>query len=83
MRHHPSCRPSDNILAWICSQCGNVEPVAEEFNEIDRLRAQNAELRTVLARAQALRGDLLGQLSYVPECVLDFCNRAREVLTPH
>ena len=45
--------------------------------ERDRLRQINAELRALLTTAQELRPRLLTQYGAVPECVLDFCNRAR------
>ncbi len=25
-QHHPSCKPSDRDLVWICAQCGGHEP---------------------------------------------------------
>lgn len=44
------------------------------------LRAETAELRHVLLSAAVLRPKLLIQYGAVPECVLDFCNRARAAL---
>ncbi len=36
--HHPSCRPSDRDLVWLCAQCG----VHESAGDIE---AENAKLR--------------------------------------
>jgi hypothetical protein len=37
------------------------------------------DARLLLCEAQKLRPALLAQLGYVPECVLDFCNKARKL----
>jgi len=59
-----------------------VSPAVGEFaiGEAERLRAVNAELAAVLQSAAVLRPKLLTQYGAVPECVLDFCNRARAAL---
>ena len=44
------------------------------------LRQQRDELAEALRKADALRPILLGQLGYVPEPILRFCNQARAVL---
>ena len=49
--------------------------------ECRRLRAEEARLVALLATAQALRPSLLKDYGAVPECVLDFCNRARAALS--
>lgn len=63
--------------------------VKEAYEMLDRvevlIKADAEEirrLREVLQSAQELRIKLLGQLGYVPECVLDFCNKARAALAP-
>ena len=43
---------------------------------------QRDELRAILQSAQELRPKLLAQYGAVPECVLDFCNRARAAIAP-
>ena len=66
-----------------------VRPVREEaarpaaptmLEEHDRLLAENERLRATLQLAQAMRPSLLKDYGAVPECVLDFCNRARAAL---
>ena len=48
--------------------------------ERDTLRAQVVELAGVLRDAEALRPRMLKDFGYVPEYVLEFCNKARAVL---
>ena len=48
--------------------------------ERDALRAQVAELVGLLRDAEALRPRMLKDFGYVPEYVLEFCNKARAVL---
>lgn len=42
--------------------------------------AQLMAARELLGEAQAMRLKLLAQFGCVPECVLDFCNKARQLL---
>lgn len=50
----------------------------EDVREV--LQARIIELEDALRSAQQLRPALLRQYGAVPECVLEFCNRARQVL---
>ena len=36
--HHPSCRPSDRDLVWLCSQCGAIESAEPLVDALKRLR---------------------------------------------
>lgn len=61
----------------------HISPSVGEFAIQDRqaLIEENEKLRSVLQQSQALRPALLVQYGAVPECVLDFCNRARAAVT--
>lgn len=60
--HHEDRRKSDR----------RVSPAVGDF-----ALAERPKLLALLAEAQDMRPTLLKQLGYVPECVLDFCNKAR------
>ena len=53
---------------------------AMQYRDIDREAQRQAEMEILLQEAQELRPALLRQLGYVPECVLEFCNRARQLI---
>lgn len=72
--HHTSCTPSDTSLVWHCWQCGLDTPA-------DDVERDRAELIEVLRSSQELRFKLIRQYGAVPECVLDFCNNARALLS--
>lgn len=44
-KHHPSCKPNDRMLLYVCSQCGQTEaPEVDKEEEIDQLKAERADL---------------------------------------
>ena len=38
MEHHPSCKPHDLDLMWVCSQCGNKEHALDAENLMEAAR---------------------------------------------
>ena len=38
-QHHPSCRPSDRDLVWLCAQCGGHESAEDIEQQRDELLA--------------------------------------------
>lgn len=37
-QHHPSCKPSDRELVWLCNQCGGHEPASELEERLEQLQ---------------------------------------------
>lgn len=59
------------------TKAGELESLAKS---LERDNAALLAAQRVLQTAQQLRPILLAQYGVVPECVLDFCNRARAAL---
>ena len=51
-----------------------------DLREFEEMESERDALRTVLLEAEALRPRLLKDFGYVPEYVLDFCNKVRAAL---
>ena len=66
--------PMDHINKLIAMQTADIRA------ERDAALARERALREVLSQAEALRPRMLKDGGYVPEYVLDFCNKARAAL---
>jgi hypothetical protein len=63
-KHHPSCRPSDSHLVWLCAQCGAVESAQSLVEALEHCVASFKEIRRVKKDespylAEALAGNVL------------------------
>ena len=60
MDHHPSCRPNDLDLMWVCSQCGNKEHATEVEEIIEAaqkliMREDICDIREAIIIGERLR----------------------------
>jgi len=60
--HHPSCRPSDRDLVWLCAQCGGHESAEDILEDNTRLRGTYVQMCAEALDAKNLIAALRDQL---------------------
>lgn len=62
-QHHPSCKPSDRELVWLCNRCGGHEPASELEERLEQMTTNDKSVPTL---GEVIAEDLSKNIAHLP-----------------